>query len=61
MAKRIVETYEESNSIEAKKDSKENICWTIKVYGEDLDSILEQIFLTDRKLRNWRKELKEGE
>ena len=49
--KRVIESSEEINAITLKKDSKGNYNWDIKVYGEDMEMIIDKIKWTDEKLR----------
>ena len=47
----ITETKEDINSVTLKKDAKGNYNWDIKIYGEDMEVILDKIKYTDEKLR----------
>lgn len=55
--KSITETEEELNSITLKKDSKGSYNWEIKIYGNDIDKILELIYKANNELEKKYKEV----
>lgn len=50
--KRTIETFEEANSITLKKGAKGDYTWEIKVYGNEMEEIMEKIRRTDEMLKN---------
>jgi len=50
MTKTVTQTTTESDSVTLKKSAKGDYQWEIKVYGDDLNTILDKIHETDQRL-----------
>lgn len=49
--KSVIETKEDINSVTLKRGMKGEYGWDIKVYGEDMEIILDEVKYADEKLR----------